>query len=141
MNPYISFLMEHWIAASGFVIILLILVINEWRHRAFGVQGITPQQLVEILNHANGVVLDVRAKEQFEKGSVLNAINIPYDDVKNQLNTLSKYKTKPVIVVCQKGLSAPKTANLLKNEGFTQVYYLEGGIEVWQSNGMPIFKK
>jgi rhodanese-related sulfurtransferase len=44
-------------------------------------------------------------------------------------------------LVCGTGIDAPKMGQLLTTHGFTQLYYLLGGMGTWQSNGMPVVKK
>ncbi|MBN9286405.1 MAG: hypothetical protein BGO43_07030 [Gammaproteobacteria bacterium 39-13] len=140
MNPYISFLMEHWMLSTAFVAIAVLLAANEWRHRSMGVTSISPQQLVDFLNHAGGVVVDVRATPRFAQGHILGAINLPQEDFNNRVNTLNKYKSKPVVLVCDTGGVSPKMGQHLKANGFTQLYYLAGGVQAWQSQGLPLVK-
>jgi rhodanese-related sulfurtransferase len=141
MAPYFSFLMEHWILSSAFVVLLILILLNEWRYRSSGLTGIGPQQLVDFLNHSGGVVLDIRSSEQYEQGHILGAMNIAPADFEKRLNALNKYKTKPVIAVCAKGLDSPKVSRLLVENGFTKLYYLTGGVDGWKSSGLPLVKK
>lgn len=141
MDPIVTFLLEHWMLSSAFVVILLLLALNEWRHRSLGVKGIDTQQLVNFLNHQNGVVVDVRLPERFDQGHILNAINLPQADFQNKVSSLNKYKAKPIILVCATGIDAPKMGQLLTSNGFTQLYYLSGGMGEWQASGMPVVKK
>ena len=68
-------------------------------------------------------------------------MNIPQEDFHSRVNMLNKYKTKPVILVCATGVESPKMGQLLTTNGFTQLYYLSGGIAMWQSDNMPVVKK
>ncbi|MBI2792743.1 MAG: rhodanese-like domain-containing protein [Gammaproteobacteria bacterium] len=141
MDPYITFLTEHWMLAVAFVAIVLLILLNEWRHRSFGVPGVSPQQLVDILNHQNGVVIDIRTQERFDLGHILGALSVPKESMTNSLQLLNKYKAKPVILVCHLGQDSPKAAQVLKNNGFTQLYFLAGGMEAWRGAGLPVDKK
>ena len=141
MEPYVAFLIDHWMLSSAFVIIVILLLMNEGLNRSFGIKALSPQELVNFLNHKNAKLVDIRTREQFNEKAILGAINIPQAEFANQLNTLEKYKDKPVILVCQRGNISPKIGRLLKKHDFADLYYLAGGIEMWQSNGMPILKK
>lgn len=141
MDPIISFLINHWILSTVFVVLAVAFLINEWRARAFGMQGISPQELVNLINHSGAGVVDVRSADKFLNGHILGAQNIPDKELPNRLNTLNKFKTKPLILICASGMDAPKLSSLLKKEGFTQLYYLAGGMSLWQANGMPIVNK
>lgn len=141
MDPIISFLINHWILSTAFVLLAVAFLFNEWRTRALGMKGISPQELVNYLNHSGAGLIDLRPPESFMKGHILGAQNIPEKDLSTRFNALSKYKTKPLILVCASGMDAPKLGSLLKKEGFTQLYYLAGGMSLWQSNGMPLVNK
>ncbi len=141
MDSIIAFLIHHWILSSIFAVLAVGFLINEWRARAFGMKSVSPQELVNLLNHSNAMIVDLRQPEQFLKGHVIGAQNIPAKEVSNRVNSLNKFKSKPLILICTAGMDAPKLHALLVKEGFTQLYYLAGGMANWQSNGLPVVKK
>ena len=141
MDSFISFLINHWILSSVFVVLVVAVLINEWRMKAFGMQGVNPQELVNLMNHAGAGVVDLRSEEQFLRGHILGAINIPEKELPNRLGILNKYKSKSLVLICATGMASPKLSTQLKKEGFTQLYYLSGGMNLWQSNGMPVVNK
>jgi rhodanese-related sulfurtransferase len=140
MDPLLAFFIEHWALSGAFLTLIVVLLLNEWRHRAMGVPNLDPQQLVNLLNHSGGVAVDTRNPLRFQEGHIIGAINLPQEEFATRLNVLNKYKTKPVILVCGKGLDAPKMAKVLAANGFTQIYFLANGMDGWQSSGMPVAK-
>jgi rhodanese-related sulfurtransferase len=138
MDSVISFLVSHWLLSTAFVVLVLCLLINEWRHYAFGVKGISPQEVVNLINHFNAALLDVRPAEQFAQGHILGAQNIPQKELASQLNKISKFKSKYLVLICGQGVEAPKLTSLLTKEGFSSLYYLAGGMNAWQTNGLPV---
>ncbi len=141
MDPYISFLVEHWMLSAAFGAILLLLIGNELRQRSFGVPGVSPQQLVDLLNHKDAVVIDIRSHERFDLGHILGAHNIPSENFEPGLKTLNKYKAKPIVLVCAQGNDSPKKGKVLKQNGFTELYHLSGGMDAWHAQGMPVTKR
>ncbi len=141
MDPYIAFLVEHWMLSAAFGAIVLLLIGNELRQRSFGVTGISSQQLVDLLNHKDAAVIDIRSRERFDLGHILGAINIPSENFGSSLKTLQKYKNKPIILVCGNGIDSPKKGKVLKENGFTDLYHLNGGMEAWHAQGMPVAKR
>lgn len=139
METYLSFFLEHWVLSSAFVVLLLLFIFNEWRHFG-GSSTIAPQELVDLLNHSRGVVLDIRNKDGFDQGHIIGAINIPQSEIDNRKNLLTKHKAKPVVVVCQNGQSSPKVQQLLLKEGFKEVYCLRGGMGLWKDENFPVSK-
>lgn len=140
-DSILNFLIQHWMLSGALVGIVILFLLNEWRFRAMGILGLNPFQLVEKLNHAHGVVLDIRTQERFQLGHILNAINIPQSDIPTRLSQLNKYKSKPIIIVCASGQDSPKVGKNLKTQGFVELYYLIGGMNSWNEQNMPITKK
>lgn len=75
------------------------------------------------------LILDVRSKSEFEKGTIKGAINIPIDELRNKTNELSK--DKKIIVFCQVGLRGYLAFRLLIQNGFTDVKNLSGGYKTY----------
>ena len=46
-------------------------------------------------------------------------------------------RSLPVITACQLGPNGAIGAKILKDMGFTNVSYLEGGMEAWKAAGLP----
>ncbi len=141
MEAYFSFLMQHWMLSGTFALLLLLFLLNEWRHRSFGVPGISNQQLVDLLNHSGGVVVDIRAQQGFSKAHILGALNVPQAELAQRLHSLGKYKAKPIIVVCGNGNEAPKVCKLLQAAGFEKLHYLKNGMQGWVQESMPTTQK
>jgi rhodanese-related sulfurtransferase len=49
-------------------------------------------------------------------------------------------RSRPIIMACQLGLLGPLAGKLLKDMGFTNVCYLEGGLEAWKEAGFSTAK-
>jgi rhodanese-related sulfurtransferase len=105
------------------------------RARASG-PTLTTLQATQLMNSRNPQVLDLRNAEEFAKGSLPNARNVPVDRLTARLNELKK--DKPVLLVCATGTTAGKTASLLRSQGFADVYVLAGGMAAWREAGLPV---
>ncbi len=70
-------------------------------------------------------VVDVRTRGEFEAGSILGALNIPVDKLRERLSQIPT--GKPVIVFCAVGLRAYVSARILMQSGFSNVRSLSGG--------------
>jgi phage shock protein E len=84
----------------------------------------------------NGAFLvDVRSPGEFEEGHVKGSVNIPLDQVQNQL---AKFKGKEAIVVfCRSGSRSSQAKSILEQNGFTNV--TNGG--TWQDVNAVIDKE
>lgn len=67
------------------------------------------------------IILDVRSKGEFESGHIRGSINIPVDQLRNNLNKL-KDKNKPIITCCASGMRSASAKTLLKTSGYSEVY-------------------
>jgi rhodanese-related sulfurtransferase len=138
MQQLIEFTMNHWILVLSFLIVSGLLVYN----LLLGNKGsIDPLGATEMINHQDAVVVDVRPAADFHKGHIINAISVPSNGFKNQINSLSKHKNQPIIVSCRSGSQSQAACQLLKKAGFEQVFNLRGGILAWQSANLPITRK
>ncbi len=79
---------------------------------------------------ANDILLDVRNKDEFERGSIANAINIPVDSLRERLGELDKNKN--IFIYCQIGLRGYLAHRILKQVGFTKVLNMSGGYQLWE---------
>lgn len=138
MSQLIEFIGNHWLLFLALVVILALLV------RSFLIEGkgsIGPLQAIDLINHRDAVVIDVRPAADYRQGHILNAINLPINGFANQLATLSKYKGRPIIVNCRSGAQSAVACAQLRKAGFSEVYNLQGGILAWESAGLPLSRK
>jgi rhodanese-related sulfurtransferase len=101
---------------------------------------VTALQATQLINQGKTLILDVRSAEDFAGGHIRDAKNIPFKELKGRVAELEKFKSRPVVVVCNKGLQSTKATSLLKKEGFTEAVSLLGGMEGWQSQSLPLAK-
>lgn len=65
-------------------------------------------------------IVDVRTKAEFQQGHIKGALNIPLNNLPNHYSTLKK--DKPVITCCASGIRSAQGKNILKANGFIEVY-------------------
>lgn len=83
--------------------------------------GLGPKVDYALLVKQGAIIVDVRSKGEFSGGHIANSINIPVDVLANNLAKL-KDKNKPVITCCASGIRSASAKNILKSNGFIQVY-------------------
>lgn len=97
-------------------------------------------QATQLINLGKVALVDVRDASEFAAGHVLDAKNIPLKDLDSRSAELDKWKSRVVVTLCQTGVrSATATGKLLK-AGFTEVYSLDGGLDAWRAQGLPVVK-
>lgn len=96
---------------------------------------------IDFANKANELptapIIDVRTPDEFSKGHLQNAKNLDWNgnDFDKQVALLDK--SKPVFVYCLSGGRSSSAANKMRNEGFKEVYELDGGIMKWRAASLP----
>lgn len=106
-----------------------------------GVQVLSVDAFEQKLNATpEKIILDVRTDEEYAQGRMKNATQIDYyqRDFKTEVAKLDK--TKPVFVYCASGVRSNSAAKILKQQGFTEIYDLKGGLNAWARSGKPIVK-
>ena len=109
-------------------------------NRVRGIKEIDVSGALQLINHKNALVLDVRDENEFANGHVLGAKNIPVLKLKERIGELERYRDKPVVVVCRSGKRAATGCAVLGNREFGQAYNLAGGMMAWQKAGLPTEK-
>ena len=90
------------------------------------------------MNHDNAIVIDLRDADAFRTGHIIDSIHSTSDAFTEK--RMDKYKTKPLIFVCAKGLQSAALAAKLRGLGFTKPMVLAGGMAAWQTAGLPLTK-
>lgn len=95
---------------------------------------------LQLINHKNAVVLDVREDDEYKSGHVLGARLIPLGKLKDRVGELEKFRDSPIVVVCRSGNRSATACVALGKQGYTQAYNLAGGVMAWQKANLPLQK-
>ena len=98
-------------------------------------------EATQMMNRSEALVLDLRPGDEYAKGHVLGAKNVPLADLERRAADFEKHKAKPVIVYAADSNRASGAAGALRKLGFTSVHNLAGGYSAWLQAGLPVEKK
>jgi rhodanese-related sulfurtransferase len=87
------------------------------------------------------LVIDLRGSDEFAKGHVLGAKNVPLADLERRAAELDRNKARPVIVYGSDPTRAAPAVQVLRKAGFSDVRNLAGGYGAWQQAGLPVEKR
>jgi len=87
---------------------------------------------------AGVVVLDVRSAGEFYAGHIKGAINIDVDGMTFDGDIAQLVKSKSYAVYCHSGRRSGIAVGKMSDVGFTSLFNLDGGIQAWQSAGLPL---
>lgn len=74
-------------------------------------------------------LIDVREPDEFDKGHILGARNVPLSQLKMRQQEIRK--DKPVYLYCQSGSRSTRAATMLKRWGYEDLNHLKGGFKQW----------
>ena len=103
-----------------------------------GVKDIEPAELSQLTSQVH--LVDVRRPDEYtgELGHIDGSKLIVLDTLPDQLDTLPK--DEPIVFVCRSGGRSAQAAAFAKQNGFSHVFNMKGGMMLWNSLGLPIRK-
>jgi rhodanese-related sulfurtransferase len=137
MDMYLEFVSNHPFLTSALLISLFLLIFSELRRKSQGITNIEPQAAVSLIN-ADAVVIDLRSADAFARGHIVNARNIPVDELEPDSEKISKLRGKPILTVCDAGITSNRAIDKLRKAGFESVYSLKGGLAAWTQANLPL---
>ena len=96
---------------------------------------ITAPQLVERLKTNHLQLIDVREPHEWDICRIDGATLIPLGQIETRLSELDR--GQEVIVYCKMGGRSKKAYNILRDQGFTELRNLTGGIRAWSEEVDP----
>ena len=93
-------------------------------------QRISPQQ-AQALRQQGAVVVDIRDPQSFAAGHIQGSRHLDNHSLHDFIRNTDL--DAPLIVSCYHGNSSQGAAAYLVGQGFSQVYSLDGGFELWRA--------
>jgi len=137
MDKLLEFTSNHTLLVLALVISFFVVVFTELRRKASGLVNVEAIAAVKLINN-DAVVIDLRSVDAFSRGHIVNARNIPSDELDANMNKLEAMRSKPIVAVCDAGVTSTKAVNTLRTAGFESVYGLKGGMAGWSQAGLPV---
>ena len=123
--------------AIGSAIALLWPLLNRG---ASGVANVSATEAVMLMSRSKPLILDVRDATEFAAGHIQGAKNIPLAELASRVKEIEKFKDKPVLVHCQRGMRAKSACSILRAQQFSQLNNLQGGLDTWVEAKLPLIK-
>jgi rhodanese-related sulfurtransferase len=137
MQRLIEFIGHHPWLASGALVAAVAVAVYELRERIESFAALSAMQAVRLMNQG-ALVIDLRARESYDAGHIGDARNVPAAELPAQIDSLKKWREKSVITYCDSGRDGAAAARTLQKEGFTKVFNLEGGLNGWVKDNLPL---
>jgi thiosulfate sulfurtransferase len=93
-------------------------------------QCISIDEVKALIDKGNVTLADVRDGQSFSEANIINAVHITQENVDAFL--LNASKAQPLVVYCYHGNSSKGAADYFSNQGFSDVFSMDGGFEAWR---------
>ncbi len=84
----------------------------------------------------NGILIDVREREEYVHGHVAGAELVPLRNIIEDAEQLPR--DKPIFLMCRSGRRSTRAMHWLIGLGFSDVVNLKGGLLSWKAMGRPL---
>jgi len=139
MDRFLEYCARHPLLVAATVAMALFAVAYEiYRQRSAGA-AVGPADAVRLLNQG-AVVLDVRSRDQYDGGHIIDARHVESGSLAGSLDSLRKYKDKVLVVCCESGTTSGAAVRTLRGQGFAKVVNLRGGLQAWRAENLPLVR-
>ncbi|TSJ42318.1 rhodanese-like domain-containing protein [Fluviicola chungangensis] len=100
---------------------------------------LAPKSFLDSIQNKQNQLLDVRTPDEYKQGHISGAFQADwnnFDQFKERVSSLDKHK--PVYVYCLAGSRSTAAQKWLLKEGFETVFNLQGGINAWKLEDLPL---
>ena len=139
MQRLFEFIGHHPYLATAAVVAAAAVAFYEIRERMQAFAALTAMQAVRLMNQG-ALVLDLRGKELYDAGHIGDARSVPLAELAAQAESLKKWRDKNVITYDETGTTGASGARTLTKLGFTKVFNLQGGLNAWLKDNLPLAK-
>ncbi len=77
------------------------------------------------------IIVDVRRSDEFAEGHIKGAINVPNENITDEMPELLPDKDQLLLIYCRSGNRSKEASKKLADIGYTNVYEF-GGINTWE---------
>ncbi|MDJ0926293.1 MAG: rhodanese-like domain-containing protein [Gammaproteobacteria bacterium] len=136
MGQLIEFTNNNPLLVTGTLLMGLAVLFYELRLRGRQVFEVTTAQAVQMINKG-AKVIDLREQKDFAAGHIVDAVNVPTQDLAAGNDRRLK-KNKTLILVCDNGIASGRQVEPLRKAGFENAYSLSGGLSGWRRENLPV---
>ncbi|RMS00442.1 Thiosulfate sulfurtransferase GlpE [Pseudomonas coronafaciens pv. porri] len=90
-----------------------------------------PPEQAQALREQGAVLVDVRDAQAFQSNHIPDSLHLDNQSIADFIREADL--DKPLVVVCYHGNSSQSAAAYLVGQGFSDVYSVDGGFELWRA--------
>lgn len=102
-----------------------------------GFRSVSPKEAQQLIaTRKNLLLLDCRTPQELRNGSIQGSQLVPFWAIMQ--NKLNIPKDQPIMLICAVGGRSYAAGQILKRQGYNEIYNLSGGITAWKKEGLPL---
>lgn len=95
--------------------------------------GVVNQEELAKLRKKKALIIDSRSALEFSLGNIDGSINLPYTEIRKNLDKLPEDKNTPILAYCNVGHTGYLLIKVLVNHGYTNVFNIDGGYRSYKA--------
>ena len=131
MDHSFEFILNHPVLSVALFIFIYLIISFEIKNFTKKYKGINCSDLVSKINENQIVVLDTREKSEYKRGHISQAIL-------HDSSSTKKIDFDAVVVYDKDEITSVSSAEKISKNNSIRVLYLEGGIQSWTENNLPL---
>ena len=131
MDHSLEFILNHPVLSVALFIFIYLIISYEIKNFTKKYKSINCSDLVTKINESQIAVLDTREKTEYKKGHISQAIL-------HDVSTTKKIDFDEVVVYDKDEMTTVSSAEKISKTNSIKVFYLEGGIQSWTENNLPL---
>lgn len=92
---------------------------------------VTPEETKQLLDGSECELLDVREQAEYDTAKIAGSKLLPMSEIQTRVDELEAFRDKRLIVHCHHGGRSMQVVQWMRQQGFTQVQNMAGGIDRW----------
>ena len=131
MDHSFEFILNHPVLSVALFIFIYLIISFEIKNFTKKYKSINCSDLVTKINESQIVILDTREKSEYKKGHISQAIL-------HDSSATKKIDFNEVVVYDKDEMTSVSSAEKISKYNSINVFYLEGGIQSWTENNLPL---
>lgn len=86
------------------------------------------------------VMFDIREPDEHATGVAKGALLLPMSQLNQRAGEIPRDPAQPVLIICNTQNRSSKVVQAMKDAGWTNVRYVQGGMSDWARKGWPMVK-
>lgn len=100
--------------------------------------GVTLEQARADHEAGKVMLVDIRETREHNTGVASGAVLLPMSELGEKIGMLPKSVDQPVLLICNTQNRSKATLLKLKQQGYQNIRYVNGGMSQWASKGWPM---